>query len=66
MSYKNAVVSNLEQGYWECLRVGGTHKVFCRSKSAASFSPVLALRVAGLNPLNYKIEMRPISGLVGF
>jgi hypothetical protein len=63
---------NLGQGYWECRRMGGTHtrdtgekgRKSCRSKPAASFSPVFALRVAGLN-INYsKFYMGPISGLV--
>ena len=48
-------MSNLRQGYWECLRVGGTHtrdtggkyKKICRSISASSFLAVFALSVEG-------------------
>jgi len=67
MLYNNAAVSNLGQGYWECLRVGGTHTrdrgKTCRSKFAASFSPVLRSELRATNKL-IRIEMGPIGGLV--
>jgi len=48
------------QGYWYSRRVGGTHtrdtgevdRKICCSLPAASFSPVFALRVAGVNILH--------------
>ena len=63
-------MSSLGQGYWECLRVGGTYtrgkgekdKV-CRSTPAAGLSLVYVIRVAVTNKAYYKIEMEPIGGL---
>ena len=53
MSFNNAAMSNLGQGYWECRGMGGTHTrdtgvkdKICRSIPAASFSPIFAPRVA--------------------
>ena len=55
MLHNNTAMSKSGQGYWECLRVGGTHtrdtggkyKKICRSISASSFLAVFALSVEG-------------------
>jgi hypothetical protein len=73
MLYSSTAMSNSGQGYWECLRVGGTHtrdtegkEKICRSIPALSFLPVFALSVAGkLNGFD-KIKMGSISRLVDF
>ena len=70
--FNNAAVSNSGQGYWECLRVGGTHTwntgendKFMLLQICCAFKPGFCYQSCGVRHGYIKIEMGPIGGLVG-